>query len=69
MATGTLEWLSRKRGFGYISPDSGGTDLVVHRSGIDAESYQTLAAGDRVRYRHRLGETSAEAVDVTRLAG
>lgn len=68
MATGTLEWLSRKRGFGYISPDAGGRDLVVHRTRIADAVYETLAVGDRVQFQHHMGERGREAVDVTRLA-
>jgi CspA family cold shock protein len=46
VATGTVEWMNPKRGYGYISPDAGGKDLRVYCLQIDAE----LVAGDRVEF-------------------
>lgn len=66
MATGTLEWLSSTRGFGYLSPDSGGPDLLVRRADLTAELYQALRPGDRVRYRRISGAQNVEVVAVIR---
>ena len=67
MATGTLEWFSRTRGFGYISQDTGGKDLIVRRRGIPVHLYDTLRWGDRVEFRHDV-EPEAIGVDVIGLA-
>ncbi len=49
MATGTVKWFNDSKGFGFISPTSGGKDLFVHVSSINGGAH-TLAEGQAVTF-------------------
>ena len=34
MATGTVKWYNETKGYGFIQPDNGGTDLFVHATAL-----------------------------------
>ncbi len=42
MATGTVKWFNNAKGYGFLSPESGGHDIFVHFSAIEMEGYKTL---------------------------
>ena len=50
MATGTVKWFNADKGYGFITPDSGGKDLFVHFSAIQSSGYRSLAEGAKVEY-------------------
>ena len=50
MSTGTVKWFNEKKGFGFISPDSGGEDLFVHHSEVKTTGYASLAEGQKVEF-------------------
>jgi CspA family cold shock protein len=64
VATGTVKWFNEQKGFGFISPETGGDDLFVHHSNIDAEGYRTLEDGQAVEYEPGEGKKGPEATKV-----
>jgi cold shock protein len=50
MPTGTVKWFSNDKGYGFITPDDGSSDVFVHHSSIDGEGFKTLDEGAKVEY-------------------
>ena len=48
-ADGTVSWYDEGKGFGFVTPDSGGEDVFVHVRAL-VEGLTWLAEGDRVTY-------------------
>jgi cold shock protein len=65
MATGTVKWFNDAKGYGFITPDEGSTDLFVHHSGVAGDGFKTLAEGAKVQYEAAEGEKGPQAVNVT----
>jgi len=61
MATGTVKWFNPTKGFGFIQPDSGGSDVFVHVSAVQKAGLRTLNDGQKVSYElaAEKGKTSA----------
>lgn len=63
MATGTVKWFNATKGFGFIAPDGGGTDVFVHVSAVQRAGLSTLNEGQKVSFdlaTGRDGRASAE---------
>jgi cold shock protein len=67
MATGTVKWFSDEKGFGFITPEDGSTDLFVHQSAINADGFRTLAEGAKVSFETESGPKGPRAVNVQAL--
>ncbi len=50
MAIGTVKWFNPGKGFGFIQPESGESDVFVHISAVEAAGMGTLTEGQRVSY-------------------
>ena len=50
MAKGTVKWFNDAKGFGFITPDDGGKDLVAHHSNIQMNGYKSLKESQAVQY-------------------
>jgi CspA family cold shock protein len=45
--TGTVKWFNEGKGFGFITPDSGGKDLFAHFSQIQGSGFRARRARKR----------------------
>jgi cold shock protein len=59
MATGTVKWFNATKGFGFIQPTDGGTDVFVHISAVERAGMRDSTKARRSPTR--LSRTSAPA--------
>jgi CspA family cold shock protein len=50
MAIGTVKFFNTTKGFGFISPDTGGDDVFVHISAVERAGMRTLVEGQKVSF-------------------
>ena len=50
MNKGTVKWFNNQKGFGFIQPDAGGTDVFVHISAVERAGMRSLMEGQKVSY-------------------
>lgn len=50
MASGTVKWFNADKGFGFISPTGGGSDVFVHITAVQAAGLQSLNDGQQVSF-------------------
>jgi CspA family cold shock protein len=64
MQQGTVKFFNDDKGYGFIKPDDGGSDLFVHYTGIRGDGHRSLADGAHVEFDTRPGKKGREAFDV-----
>jgi CspA family cold shock protein len=67
-ADGTVSWYDEGKGFGFVTPDSGGGDVFVHARAL-GEGLTSLFEGDRVAYEVVRGDRGPQARDVHLIQG
>ena len=50
MAIGTVKVFNAAKGFGFITPESGDSDVFVHISAVERAGMGTLSEGQRLSY-------------------
>ncbi|AQT67487.1 putative cold shock protein A [Anaerohalosphaera lusitana] len=64
MSTGKVKWFDDSKGFGFITPDDGGSDLFVHHSEIQAQGYASLQDDQAVEFEVGQGKKGPCATNV-----
>jgi CspA family cold shock protein len=60
MATGTVKWFNATKGYGFIQPDQGGSDVFVHASAVEAAGLRSLNEGDKVSFEEERDRKSGK---------
>ena len=63
--TGTVKWFDNKKGYGFITPSTGGKDLFVHHTSLQMEGFKTLNEDQDVSYEVGDSEKGPVATNVT----
>jgi cold shock protein len=50
MPIGTVKFFNSQKGFGFITPEDGGTDVFVHVTAVEQAGLTTLHEGQRVSF-------------------
>lgn len=68
MAQGTVKWFNAQKGFGFIAPSDGGSDVFVHISAVERAGLNGLQDGQKIGYEmvndRRTGRASADNLQV-----
>ena len=64
MNTGVVKFFNATKGFGFIQPDNGGTDVFVHISAVERAGMRTIVEGQKLSFEvvkdSRSGKSAAE---------
>ena len=67
MTIGTVKFFNGDKGYGFIQPDDGSADSVVHSSAVQAAGMTTLNKDQRLNYEIETGRNGkASAVNLSR---
>lgn len=61
MINGTVKFYNATKGFGFITPDTGGKDAFVHVSALERAGINSLPDGQKVTYDLEKGRDGRES--------
>ena len=64
---GVVKWFSNEKGYGFITPENGTSDIFVHYTAIEGSGYRTLDEGTQVEFEIVEGPKGKQASTVTRV--
>ena len=67
MTSGAVNFYNDQKGFGFIAPDDGGTDVFVHATALERAGMRMLNEGQKVSYTtavdKRNGKTAVDTIE------
>jgi len=61
MQTGIVKWFDDKKGYGFIAPDDGSSDVFVHYSVIKGDGHRSLREAQAVEFDAMQGPKGVSA--------
>lgn len=62
---GTVKWYNSTKGFGFITPETGGKDIFVHASALERSGVQNLSEGQSANVKVVQGQKGPEAAEIS----
>ncbi|HAA93086.1 MAG TPA: cold-shock protein [Rhodospirillaceae bacterium] len=50
MPTGTVKWFNPVKGYGFVVPDDGGSDVFVHITAVEQAGLDGLQENQKIEY-------------------
>tara|TARA_Y100001970_G_C14236977_1_gene862434 strand:- start:2066 stop:2299 length:234 start_codon:yes stop_codon:yes gene_type:complete len=67
MATGTVKWFNKTKGFGFIIPDNGDKDVFVHITAVVESGLNELVEGQKVSFESIEEPKGLKATNISEL--
>jgi len=69
LINGTVKWFNSEKGFGFIAPENGGSDVFVHFRQVNRSGHGRveLQEGQKVTFELGQGQKGPQAENVTAL--
>ena len=69
MTNGTVKFYNDQKGFGFIQPEEGGSDVFVHATALERAGMSGLSEGQKVAFTTAVDQRSGKtAVDTIQAA-
>ena len=69
VTNGTVKFYNDQKGFGFIQPEDGGTDVFVHATALERAGMSGLSEGQKVAFTTAVDQRSGKtAVDTIQAA-
>ncbi len=62
---GVVKWYNTTKGFGFVTPDTGGEELFLHRSALEQAGLWEIPEGTRVRVQVTAGKKGPQVSTIT----
>mgnify|MGYP001240580607 CR=1 FL=1 len=67
MTNGTVKFYNDQKGFGFIQPEEGGSDVFVHATALERSGMSGLSEGQQVKFTtaidQRSGKTAVDSIE------
>jgi CspA family cold shock protein len=65
MTIGTVKFYNATKGFGFIQPEDGATDVFVHATALERSNIATLSDGQKVSFESAVDDRSGKTAVTT----
>ena len=63
MPTGTVKWFNTTKGYGFIAPEDGSTDVFAHARAVERAGLGTLREGQRASFAVQPGRDGRSSTE------